>query len=177
MNLMKLNRATRWQTSLAACALVLASCGGADAPEDTAAVPTEAAQEQAPAEVSPEEALKEAIAQRGEPCDCVAENKEAMSGLLESMESTPGLSAQELNLQIAKLILPCMKPVGQQTQDIEYSRAMGKCDDFQSLTEVMLKVKTEVQKRVEEEASRESTSEGTKGKPASEILDNLKKKN
>ena len=43
--------------------------------------------------------LEQAIAERGEPCECVVENLEAMSGLLESLKSTEKISAQEINIQ------------------------------------------------------------------------------
>jgi len=162
MNLMKLNRATWWQMSLAACALVLASCGGPEVAGE------------APAETNTASSLEQAIAERGEPCACVVENLEAMSGLLESLKSTEKISAQEINIQIAQMMLPCMKPTGNMESDREYSRAMGQCDKFTELTDVMSEVKTEVQGRVEEEAASDQARNLDGAKGASEVLDKLK---
>ena len=67
---MNMKRSSWWQLGLVACAAMLASCGGAEVAEEAAA---------------PEPSvslLEEAIEQRGEPCTCVSENLEAMSGLL-----------------------------------------------------------------------------------------------
>ena len=132
---------------------------------------------EAPAEATPEAgvfALEEAIQQRGEPCICVAENMEAMRGLLESLESTESLSSQELNAQVADMVLPCMKPTGDSESDLAYSRAMGQCEAFVELTGVMNQVKDEVQSRIEKEVTRrqEDVLGGAKG--ANEVLDKLR---
>ena len=147
---------------MAACALVLASCGGPEVAEE------------APAETNTASSLEQAIAERGEPCNCVAENQEAMAGLLESLKSTEQVTAQEINLQIAQMMLPCMKPTGNMESDREYSRAMGLCDKFSELTDVMSEVKTEVQARVEEEAASEQARDLDGAKGASQVLDKLK---
>jgi hypothetical protein len=160
---MKINQATWWQSGLVACALVMASCGGAEVAEET------------PAEV-PATGLEQAIEDRGEPCTCVTENLEAMSGLLESLKSTEKITAQELNIQIAQMMLPCMKPTGNLEADRDYSRAMGQCENFSELTGVMSEVKTEVQTRVAEEAASEQARNLDGAKGASEVLDKLRKK-
>lgn len=160
---MNMNQPTWWQTGLVACAMVLASCGEAEAP-----------QEEAPAEVPAEMSLEEAIEERGEPCACVVENLEAMSGLLESLRSTEKISAQEINIQIAQMMLPCMKPTGNMELDREYSRAMGQCENFSELTDVMSEVKTEVQARVEEEAASERAKNLGDAKGANDVLDKLR---
>jgi hypothetical protein len=156
---MKINRATNWLTVFAACAVVLASCSGA---------------EETPVDEPTVSFLELAIEQRGEPCACLTENNEAMSGLLESLRSTEKVSAQELNIQIAQMMLPCMKPTGNVDTDMAYSRAMGDCERFSEFVEVMKQVKTEVQTRVTEEAASDEGNglDGAKG--ASQILDKLK---
>ena len=118
--------------------------------------------------------LSVAIEQRGEPCTCVLENMEAMTGLIESLESVETLSSQELNFQISEMILPCMKPTGDAELDRAYSRAMGKCEDFGALTDIMTQVKDEVQARIQQEAEQEQlrTFEGAEG--ANAVLDRLK---
>lgn len=164
---MKINQATWWQSGLVACALVMASCGGAEVAEETSA--------ETPAEV-PATGIEQVNENRGEPCICVAENLEAMSGLLESLKSTEKMTAQELNIQIAQMMLPCMKPTGNLEADREYSRAMGQCENFSELTSVMSEVKTEVQTRVAEEAASQQARDLDGAKGASEVLDKLRKK-
>lgn len=159
---MNMKRSSWWQLGLVACAAMLASCGGAEVAEEAAA---------------PEPSvslLEEAIEQRGEPCTCVSENLEAMSGLLESLNSTERITAQELNIQIAQMMLPCMKPTGNVDSDREYSLVMGKCPEFMELTEVMTNVKKEVQARVQEEAANSPSSGPGGAQGASAILDKLK---
>lgn len=149
-----------------ACTLLLAACGSA--PVEEAPATPEVSQEQLEAE-----ALAKAIESRGEPCACVVENTEAMSGLLESLQSTEKVTAQELNIQIATMLLPCMKPKGDTMQDRAFSKAMGKCEGFSNLTEVMTQVKNEVQTRVQEEASKDASRDlGAEG--ANDILNKLK---
>ena len=97
--------------------------------------------------------LEQAVEQRGEPCTCVAENMEAMRALLESLESTESLSSQELNAQVADMVLPCLKPTGDAESDRAYSRAMSECEAFAELTDVMNQVKNEVQSRIEKEVT------------------------
>lgn len=151
-----------WQTGALVCTLILASCGGSEVAE------------QAPAEEPEAPGLEQAVAERGEPCNCVAENFEAMSGLLESLKSTERITAQEINIQIAQMMLPCMKPTGNTDLDREYSRAMGQCEGFAALTDVMTEVKEEVQARVQYEATQEQATDlgGVKG--ASAVLNKLK---
>ena len=149
-----------WWGTACAFALVLASCGNAT---------------ETPSAAAPEaSSLEQAVDQRGEPCTCVAENMEAMRGLLESLESTESLSSQELNAQVAEMVLPCMKPTGDADSDRAYSRAMGECDAFLELTDVMNQVKDEVQSRIEKEVTRrqEDVLGGAKG--ANEVLDKLR---
>ena len=134
---MKIQTNARWST-VCVLALVLAGCE-----------PTET-----PSEATPDAqttVLEQAVDQRGEPCTCVAENMEAMRALLESLESTKSLSSQELNAQVAEMVLPCMKPTGNAESDRAYSRAMGECEAFAELTGVMNQVKDEVQSRIEKE--------------------------
>lgn len=171
MDVQKINLHFASFAILLAAVFLLTSCGGAETTglETDASTATEAS-----SDPTPEEALATAVEQRGEPCDCVAENQEAMSGLLESLESSAGVTAQELNIQIANMILPCMKPAGNQMQDLEYSRAMGKCEQFKALTDVMLEVKTAVQVRVEEEAANAENREMGDAKGASDVLNKLK---
>lgn len=149
-----------------ACTLLLAACGSAPVEEVPAA--PEVSQEQLEAE-----ALAKAVETRGEPCDCVVENMEAMSALLESLKSTERMTAQELNIQIATMLLPCMKPEGDTMQDRAFSKAMGKCEGFAGLTEVMTQVKNEVQARVQEEAANDASRDlGAEG--AKDVLNKLK---
>ena len=117
--------------------------------------------------------LGTAIADRGEPCNCVAENQEAMTGLLESLRSTERVTAQEINIQIAQMMLPCMKPTGNTELDREYSRAMGQCEGFAALTDVMTEVKEEVQARVTQEAEQERATDPD-GAVANAVLNKLK---
>ena len=118
--------------------------------------------------------LEQAVEQRGEPCTCVAENMEAMRALLESLESTESLSSQELNAQVAEMVLPCMKPTGDAESDRAYSRAMGECEAFVELTDVMNQVKNEVQSRIEEEVTRRQKEVLGGAKGANEVLDKLR---
>ena len=118
--------------------------------------------------------LQQAVEQRGEPCTCVAENMEAMRALLESLESTESLSSQELNAQVAEMVLPCMKPTGDAESDRAYSRAMGECEAFVELTDVMNQVKNEVQSRIEEEVTRRQKEVLGGAKGANEVLDKLR---
>jgi predicted component of type VI protein secretion system len=104
----------------------------------------------------------------------VAENQEAMAGLLESLKSTERVTAQEINLQIAQMMLPCMKPTGNVDLDREYSRAMGQCEGFAALTEVMTEVKVEVQARVSQEAEQERATDLDGVKGANAVLNKLK---
>ena len=118
--------------------------------------------------------LEDAVAQRGDPCVCVEENIEAMDGLLESLKDVEGVTSKELNIQISQMMLPCMKPTGNLDLDREYSRAMGQCEGFAALTEVMTEVKVEVQARVSQEAEQERANDlgGVKG--ANAVLNKLK---
>ena len=159
---MKHNPTPWWQAGMLACTLILASCESANVAEEAPAAQTEAP------------TLDTAIAERGEPCTCVAENLEAMTGLLESLKSTEKVTAQELNIQIAQMMLPCMKPTGDTNIDREYSRAMGQCEQFAELTDVMTQVKVEVQSRVEQEAASEQANDLEGAKGANAVLDKLK---
>lgn len=141
---------------------MMASCGGAEAPENE------------PTETTPTGGLEQAVEERGEPCVCVTENLEAMTGLLESLKSTESITAQELNIQIAQMMLPCMKPTGNKESDREYSRAMGRCDNFTDLTDVMSQVKVEVQDRVEAEAASERANNLGGAQGATDVLDKLR---
>ena len=158
---MKIQSNALWST-VCVLALVLAGCGNAT---ETASEATSDAQNSG---------LEQAVDQRGEPCTCVAENMEAMRALLESLESTESLSSQELNAQVAEMVLPCMKPTGDAESDRAYSRAMGDCEAFAELTGVMNQVKYEVQSRIEKEVTRrqEDVLGGAKG--ANEVLDKLR---
>lgn len=157
-----INKSTPWwQTGALVCTLILASCGGAET-------------EQAPVQEPEAPTLEQAIAERGEPCNCVAENQEAMTGLLESLKSTERVTAQEINIQIAQMMLPCMKPTGNTELDREYSRAMGQCEGFAALTDVMTEVKEEVQARVTQEAAQERATDLDGAKGANAVLNKLK---
>ena len=159
---MIVNKSTPWWSATLALALALTSC------ETASESPSESAHEAAAS------SLELAVEQRGEPCTCVAENMEAMLGLLESLKSTPSLSAQSLNAKVAEMVLPCMKPTGDGESDRAYSRAMGECADFMELTSVMNDVKNEVQSRIQKETSRQEDNvlDGAKG--ANEVLDKLR---
>ena len=146
-----------WWSTVCVLALVLAGCE-----------PTET-----PSEATPDaqtSVLEQAVDQRGEPCTCVAENMEAMRALLESLESTESLSSQELNAQVAEMVLPCMKPTGDAVARVLPRH--GEREAFAELTGVMI-VKDEVQSRIEKEVTRrqEDVLGGAKG--ANEVLDNL----
>ena len=152
-----------WQAGALACSvLLLLSCNST--------APAEAPPSQEPGAMT----LDESIELRGEPCVCVSENLEAMTGLLETLQSMENITSQELNIQIAQRMLPCMKPTGETQSDLEYSRAMGQCDQFGDLTEVMSGIKQEVQERIlkESEDSKKNVLNGAQG--ANAILDQLK---
>ena len=159
---MKNNTSLWLQTCTLACFLFLAGCNASEVAD------------QAPPQEPEAPTMEQAIAERGEPCTCVAENHEAMSGLLESLRSTERVTAQEINIQIAQMMLPCMKPSGNIDLDRQYSRAMGQCDGFAALTDVMTQVKEEVQARVSIEAAQEQAKDlgGVKG--ANAVLNKLK---
>ena len=152
-----------WQAGALACSILfLFSCNSP--------APAEAPQPQEPESMT----LDESIELRGEPCVCVSENLEAMTGLLETLQSMENITSQELNIQIAQRMLPCMKPTGDTPADLEYSRAMGRCDRFADLTEVMSGIKLEVQERIlkETEDAKQNVLNGAQG--ANAILDELK---
>ena len=142
-------------------ALVLAGCEATETPSEATSGTNSSS-------------LEQAVEQRGEPCTCVAENMEAMRALLESLESTESLSSQELNAQVAEMVLPCMKPTGDAESDRAYSRAMGECEAFVELTDVMNQVKNEVQSRIEEEVTRRQKDVLGGAKGANEVLDKLR---
>ena len=150
-----------WWSTVCVLALVLAGCEATETPSE-ATSGTNAS------------SLEQAVEQRGEPCTCVAENMEAMRALLESLESTESLSSQELNAQVAEMVLPCMKPTGDAESDRAYSRAMGECEAFVELTDVMNQVKNEVQSRIEEEVTRRQKDVLGGAKGANEVLDKLR---
>ena len=150
-----------WWSTVFVLALVLAGCEATEKPSE-ATSGTNAS------------SLEQAVEQRGEPCTCVAENMEAMRALLESLESTESLSSQELNAQVAEMVLPCMKPTGDAESDRAYSRAMGECGAFVELTDVMNQVKNEVQSRIEEEVTRRQKDVLGGAKGANEVLDKLR---
>ena len=157
-----MNKNKFWISTLAMAMVALAGCEAEEKNPD----------ESNAAAKAPD--LSVAIEQRGEPCTCVMENMEAMTGLIESLESVETLSSQELNFQISEMILPCMKPTGDAELDRAYARAMGKCEDFGALTDIMTQVKNEVQARIQQEAEKEQlrTFEGAEG--ANAVLDRLK---
>ena len=148
--------------AILASAAMLTSCGGQDAPpaEDTPVVQTPT--------------LEDAVAQRGDPCVCVEENIEAMDALLEYLKDGDGVTSQELNLQISERMLPCIQPTDNRALDRMYTREMGNCPSFATLTERMVSVKDEVQQRMQKEAALEQADglDGAQG--ANEILDKLK---
>ena len=152
-----------WQVSALAFSIVLLfSC---ESPAPAEAPPTQ----------DPEAmTLEESIDLRGEPCVCVSENLEAMTGLLETLQSMQNITSQELNIQIAQRMLPCMKPTGETQSDLIYSRAMGRCEQFSQLTEVMSGIKQEVQERIlkETEDNNQNVLNGAQG--ANAILEELK---
>ena len=123
--------------------------------------------------------LEQAIAERGDPCDCVAENKESAAAFLESMKSMDALSTVELNVLISEAVLPCMQPSGNHELDRLYTQAMGGCVEFINLTEVMNEVKEEVlarsQKGVDNAKDKVKEAVGDAKQSASELLDKLKK--
>jgi hypothetical protein len=149
--------------SMALAVALLASCG-AEAPKETPA--------EAPAA---DDYTATAIEQRGEPCACVDENIEAMQGLLETLESAAAddvMSASEVNIAVANQMLPCMKPTGDANVDRAYARAMGTCEDFRALTDLMSSIKVIVQSKLESEQQTAQGLDGAQG--ANEILDKLK---
>ena len=150
-----------WWSTVCVLALVFAGCEATEPPSE------------APSGTNAS-SLEQAVEQRGEPCTCVAENMEAMRALLESLESTESLSSQELNAQVAEMVLPCMKPTGDAESDRAYSRAMGECEAFVELTDVMNQVKNEVQSRIEEEVTRRQKDVLGGAKGANEVLDKLR---
>jgi len=157
------NTAFLWLlTSTLACILFLAGCNASELADQATAQEPEAPK------------MEQAIAERGEPCTCVTENHEAMSGLLESLVSLERVTAQEINIQIAQIMLPCMKPSGNIDLDLEYSSAMGQCEGFPALTDVMTQIKEEVQARLTIEATQEQVKDlgGVKG--ANALLNKLK---
>jgi len=155
-----------WRTaSMALAVALLASCGS-EVPKET---PSESP--------TTEDYTTTAIEQRGEPCVCVDENIEVMQGFLETLESAADddvMSASEVNIAVANQMLPCMKPTGETNLDRAYSRAMGTCEDFRALTDLMSSIKVIVQSKLESEqqSAQGQALEGAQG--ANEILDKLK---
>lgn len=123
--------------------------------------------------------LEQAIAERGDPCDCVTENKESAAAFLEAMNSMEALSTAELNVLISEAVLPCMQPSGNRELDRLYTQAMGSCVEFINLTEVMNEVKEEVlarsQKGMANAKDKVKENVGDAKQSASELLDKLKK--
>lgn len=123
--------------------------------------------------------LEQAIAERGDPCVCVTENKESAAAFLEGMKSMDEVSTAELNVLISEAVLPCMQPSGNRELDRLYTQAMGGCVEFINLTEVMNAVKEEVLARAQKgtENAKEKVKEavGDAEQSASELLDKLKK--
>ena len=144
---------------------LLESCGEStgEAAPATPAVPT----------------LEQAIAERGDPCDCVTENKESAAAFLEGMKSMEEVSTAELNVLISEAVLPCMQPSGNRELDRLYTQAMGGCVEFINLTEVMNEVKEEVLARAQKgmDSAKDKVKEavGDTKQSASELLDKLKK--
>lgn len=160
-----MNKIDNWRrVALIGLVFAMASCGS-QAPE--------AAQEETPAT----DYAAEAIADRGEPCACVDENIEAMQGLVETIESASEgdvLTAMDINVAVANQMLPCMKPTGELEKDRAYSRAMGACENFTGLTDLMTIIKNAVQEKMESE-QRTAQGQGLEGvKGANDILDKLK---
>ena len=106
--------------AIVAMMCLLESCGEStgEAAPATPAVPT----------------LEQAIAERGDPCDCVTENKESAAAFLEGMKSMEEVSTAELNVLISEAVLPCMQPSGNRELDRLYTQAMGDCVEFIILT-------------------------------------------
>ena len=126
--------------------------------------------------------LEQAIAERGDPCDCVTENKESAEAFLEgmkSMKSMDAVSTAELNVLVSEAVLPCMQPSGNRELDRLYTQAMGGCMEFINLTEVMNEVKEEVLARSQQgmDNAKDKVKEavGDAKQSASELLDKLKK--
>ena len=124
--------------------------------------------------------LEQAIEERGDPCDCVAENKESAEAFLEGMKSMNEVSAAELNVLISEeAMLPCMQRSGNHELDRLYNQAMGGCVEFINLTEVMNEVKEEVlarsQKGMDNAKDKVKEVVGDAKVSASELLDKLKK--
>ena len=123
--------------------------------------------------------LEQAIAERGDPCDCVTENKESAEAFLEGMKSMDEVSTAELNVLISEAVLPCMQPSGNRELDRLYTQAMGGCVEFINLTEVMNEVKEEVLARAQKgmDSAKDKVKEavGDTKQSASELLDQLKK--
>ncbi len=121
--------------------------------------------------------LEQAIAERGDPCDCVTENKESAAAFLEGMKSMDEVSTAELNVLISEAVLPCMQ--GNRELDRLYTQAMGGCVEFINLTEVMNEVKEEVLARAQKgtDSAKDKVKEavGDAKQSASELLDKLKK--
>lgn len=151
--------------AIVAMMCLLESCGEStvEATATTPAVPT----------------LEQAIAERGDPCVCVTENKESAAAFLEGMKSMDEVSTAELNVLISEAVLPCMQPSGNRELDRLYTQAMGGCVEFINLTEVMNEVKEEVLARAQKgtENAKEKVKEavGNAEQSASELLDKLKK--
>lgn len=154
--------------ALAVCAMFALGCESSDPSVEGAA------EVQAPAMPTDEELLEEAIAERGEPCECVAENLEAMTGFLAAIDGDNAATSQELNARLSDMLFPCLRPTNDPKKDSLYSLAIGRCAQFQDLTSVMNSVKIKMQERVELEASKDETLRKIDGKGAKDILDKLK---
>ena len=73
--------------------------------------------------------LEQAIEERGDPCDCVAENKESAEAFLEGQEHGQ-VSTAELNVLISEA-LPCI--VRQPRARPPHTQAMGSVEFINSL--------------------------------------------
>jgi hypothetical protein len=155
--------------------LVVAVCAmGALGCESNESAVDGAPEVQAPAGPTDAELLEAAIAERGEPCACVAENLEAMSAFLVAIDGDAAATAQQLNARLSEMLFPCLRPTNDPKKDSLYSQAIGRCDEFQDLTSVMNSVKTKMQERVELEAAKDAEVKKIDGKGAKDILDKLK---
>ena len=121
--------------------------------------------------------LEQAIAERGDPCVCVTENKESAAAFLEGMKSMDEVTTAELNVLISEAVLPCMQPSGNRELDRLYTLAMGGCTEFINLTEVMNEVKEEVLARAKKgmdnakDKVKEAVGDGKQS--ASDVMDKL----
>ena len=154
--------------ALTGVTLTLASCAGESTTTPESPSTPKATQPEAPKGMS----LEDAVAKYGEPCKCVTDNLNAMRELAEVIQATPEMGGQDINIQIAQKMLPCMKSTGEE-HSMEYSSAMSQCEGQPAFLEVMSEITSEIRERSKARATQGRDAELGGAKSAKEVLDKL----